>query len=87
MALFANGYVGERLVRHGLMEAQIHEHDNWWWAWTLAPGWPRLKFHAHFKDNEHEPTVHHFCVMGFGYSLEIRWELPRWEKISPTKFF
>lgn len=87
MALFANGYVGERLVRHGLMEAQIHEHDNWWWAWTLAPGWPRLKFHAHFKENEHEPTVHHFCVMGFGYSLEIRWELPRWEKISPTKFF
>lgn len=69
------------------MEARINEHDNWWWAWTLAPGWPRLKFHAHFKDNEHEPTVRHLCAMGFGYSLEIRWELPRWEKISPTKFF
>ena len=85
MALFANGYAGEGLVRRettSLMEARINEHDKWWWAWTLAPGWPRLKFHAHFKENEHEPTVHHFCVMGFGYSLEIRWQLPSWRKNS-----
>jgi hypothetical protein len=59
------------------MQARIYEHDNWWWAWTLSPGWPRLRFHFHLKGNEYSPDVKHLCVIGFGYSLEIRWQRSR----------
>lgn len=49
------------------MKAKIY-----WIAWTFTGGWPRLKFHAHWKRNEHDEAVRHICVMGFGYSFEFR---------------
>ena len=54
------------------MEARIHEHKKWWWAWSFARGWPRSLFRAWCKRNEFFPSVWHVGVLALGYHIEVR---------------